>query len=264
MLLPPPLTPKGFQMKSAEIRKGQILEILSRNSQVKISDLCEQMGSSATTIRTSLADLEEQHILRTSKGLVYLNPALPMAALLVTNYNGKKRIVREASALIGPGDRIFVDAGPCSVSLVEELMILDKEFTLFTNSIYLASRCGRYPNCRLSLVGGDYDFYMAGMMPSKSIPLPPLPQVDFVFADVGPYQIGQGFTSLFPREDLLIQEFSKRSRDTIVMVQSTAVSPTPASIVLEPNLVTQAITDKVPSVFVQSDLREYLIRLITV
>ncbi len=123
-------------MLTAE-RHQIILGSLSRNGVVDLQSLVSQTGSSESTIRRDLAQLENQGLLKRIHGgatLPYSKVDEPdMKDKSAKNLQEKKAIAEYAAQTISDGDSIYLDAG----STVAEMLpfLKDKKIVVVTNGL---------------------------------------------------------------------------------------------------------------------------------
>ena len=142
----------------AEERRRRILDMLSSDSRVLVSDLSERFGVSAATLRNDLRDLEGAGLLRrTHGGAVSIETkAVELSADIAQaeNSNAKSAIGRAAAARIEEGDVIFCDSGSTTVEMVRALPAL-QDLTIITNDATIVFEAEqRLPSCRIIALGG--------------------------------------------------------------------------------------------------------------
>lgn len=128
-------------MMKAE-RMDEILRILRERKHATVDYLSKQIYVSSVTIRRDLRDMEELGLLRRSYGGVTLleheNKTVPLSLRERDHSAEKRRIARQAAALIKEGHTIFMDASSTVLQMADFLED-DKKITVFTNSIRLAA-----------------------------------------------------------------------------------------------------------------------------
>jgi len=139
------------------LRRDRILQELSQNRQVSITELAALLGVSEMTVRRDLDRLEKLgHVQRTHGGVL---PAERMAfefdfALKrQARQKEKQAIARRAMELVHPGQRLILDTGTTTL----ELAFLLKDFqdlTVITPSLAVASVLQFSPGIQTVLLGG--------------------------------------------------------------------------------------------------------------
>ena len=141
-------------MRQAE-RLGVILEELSARGSVGVADLCGRLGVSAATVRRDLEQLEEQHLLtRTHGGAVaqMVSYELPLRYKSARRQEQKRRIGQEAASRVHDGAVIGLTGGTTTTEVARELV--DRQLTVVTNALNIASELAIRPNIKLVVTGG--------------------------------------------------------------------------------------------------------------
>jgi DeoR/GlpR family transcriptional regulator of sugar metabolism len=135
----------------AQVRRGQILEIATRDGFVSVSRIAESLGVSEMTVRRDLEALQEQGLVdRTFGGAVRRDvyeaeePAFDRRRR--DHGHAKAAIARAAAALVKPRETVGVDVGTTALALAEELTGRN-DLRLFTNNLRAAMQLasGRSP-----------------------------------------------------------------------------------------------------------------------
>jgi DeoR/GlpR family transcriptional regulator of sugar metabolism len=131
---------------SVGARRGEILPLLGGARPVKVSDLAAQLGVSAVTLRRDLRALEDEGLIkRTHGGAVLLfesGEELPYDLAREVRKEQKEWIAQAASALVGHGDSIIVDAGTTTASFVRALRG-KRDLKVVTNSLWVVEAAAR-------------------------------------------------------------------------------------------------------------------------
>ena len=140
-----------------EERQRAIHELLNRDGKVAVEELASRFGVSAPTIRSDLARLEEQGLLRrTHGGAIPASPTLfepPYAQRQVMRQEEKRLIAAAAADLVKPGDTILLDAGTTTYEAALVLRDAPK-LTVVTNSLANAQALMDSPGIEVVLIGG--------------------------------------------------------------------------------------------------------------
>ena len=126
-------------------RHNLIIEILKKNKSISVTKLAELLYVSLPTVRRDLSILEEQgSVVRTHGGAVLRdtgNREIPLMWRESQNNSSKKIIAERASALIGNGNVIFMDASSTVSYLVPHLERF-KDIIVITNSPKTSMKLG--------------------------------------------------------------------------------------------------------------------------
>ena len=138
-------------------RHLQILETARARGRVEVASLAKDLAVTPETVRRDLTALERRGVLRRVHG-----GAIPVERLGiepgVADREGhaagqKERIARAALEEVPEGGSIILDAGTTTVRLAE-MLPTDRELTVVTHSIPVASILVSRPNVSLHLLGG--------------------------------------------------------------------------------------------------------------
>ena len=138
-------------------RHQQILETARSRGRVEVAGLARELAVTPETVRRDLTALERRGVLRRVHG-----GAIPVERLGiepgVADREGhaageKERIARAALNELPDGGSVILDAGTTTVRLAE-LLPTDRELTVVTHSIPVASILVSRPNLTLHLLGG--------------------------------------------------------------------------------------------------------------
>jgi DeoR/GlpR family transcriptional regulator of sugar metabolism len=139
-------------------RRKRILDILSRDGRVWVSELAAELGATPVTIRTDLSALMENGYLERIAG-----GAVPRMGNIYNrehqspkpeNQEIKKRIAAAAAELIRDGETLFINSGTTAYYTAIELK-RRKNLNVVTNSIPIALELGGLPSFRVILLGGE-------------------------------------------------------------------------------------------------------------
>ncbi|MCI5621621.1 MAG: DeoR/GlpR family DNA-binding transcription regulator [Lachnospiraceae bacterium] len=128
-----------------EERYSVILEKVNQNKSVKLTELCELLGASESTIRRDLASLDEKGLLKKVHGgavsmddhtLNLVEQDMEKKSKMFTEE--KIAIARYASSLVDDDDFVFIDAGTTTEKMIGFLP--DKNVTFVTNAFVHAKK----------------------------------------------------------------------------------------------------------------------------
>lgn len=138
-------------------RHQQILETARAQGRVEVAGLARELAVTPETVRRDLTALERRGVLRRVHGGAIPVERLgfePGVADRETQSAGEKdRIARAALDEVPDGGSVILDAGTTTVRLAQ-LLPIDRELTVVTHSIPVASVLVSRPNITLHLLGG--------------------------------------------------------------------------------------------------------------
>jgi DeoR family transcriptional regulator, fructose operon transcriptional repressor len=138
-------------------RHQQILETARAYGRVEVAGLARDLAVTPETVRRDLTALERRGVLRRVHGgaipveRLGIEPGVADRESLAAGE--KERIARAALDELPDGGSIILDAGTTTVRLAE-LLPTDRELTVVTHSIPVASILVSRPNLTLHLLGG--------------------------------------------------------------------------------------------------------------
>jgi len=142
----------------ATLRHREILEILRRDGQVRVSELSERFKVSAVTIRSDLEHLEGGGLLRRTRGGAV--PAkskrfeLPLEASRQIHAREKERIGQYAAGLVKDGQTIILDVGSTTTELAKALPQGLRNVVVVTSALNIALMLESHPGITVIVTGG--------------------------------------------------------------------------------------------------------------
>ncbi|MCL2762364.1 MAG: DeoR/GlpR family DNA-binding transcription regulator [Treponema sp.] len=137
-------------------RHTKILEVLSRHQRAEVIALSELLGVSQVTIRKDLDILEGRGLIRREHGYACLGKMDDIGKRMAFNYDIKRRIAKQAAAIVEEGETVMVESGSCCALLAEELANKQQDITIITNSVFIANFIRNASHTRIILLGGCY------------------------------------------------------------------------------------------------------------
>ena len=131
-----------------EERHSIILEQVKQNKSVTLTELCELLGASESTIRRDLTTLDERGLIKKVHGgaistddrsLNLVEHDVESKSKLFTEE--KIAIARYAASLVDDGDFVYIDAGTTTEKMIDFLP--DKKVTFVTNAFVHAKKLAR-------------------------------------------------------------------------------------------------------------------------
>jgi len=137
-------------------RLSAILERLSDGGSVAVADLAAELDASPATIRRDLMILEQQRLLARTHGGATAHAVsyeLPLRYKGVRYAEEKRRIAREAAALVSTGMAVGLTGGTTATEVARALADR-QELTIVTNALNIASEMAVRPGIKLISTGG--------------------------------------------------------------------------------------------------------------
>jgi DeoR/GlpR family transcriptional regulator of sugar metabolism len=137
-------------------RRQRVLDLVSRQGFVKLTDLAGSVGASESTVRRDLDYWQKQQVLRrTHGGAVYVgeNGTLPALEERSGRQQAEKQaIARAAAARVHDGDALLLDGGTTTLEVAR--LLVDRPLQVVTNSLPIAQLFANSHVTDLVLLGG--------------------------------------------------------------------------------------------------------------
>ena len=142
-----------------EQRRAHILSLLRRDGVVRIATLARTFDVATETARRDLDELAEAGELQRTYGggasrSLIDEPGIGLRGLV--HPGERTRIAATASAMVGDGDALMIDAGSTTSLFAVALAARNPHVTVVTNCLPVASALGVADRCRVILCPGDY------------------------------------------------------------------------------------------------------------
>jgi DeoR family transcriptional regulator, aga operon transcriptional repressor len=226
-------------------RLGAILEDLSSDGSVGVSDLVERFGVSAPTVRRDLELLEGQRLLKrthggaVAQGLLY---ELPLRYKSARHQQEKGRIAEAAAALVRDGTAIGLTGGTTTTE-VSRALVERQGLTVVTNALNIAGELAIRPNLKLVVTGGlarAESYELVGPLAEQSLAGLNL---DVVFLGVDGISVGEGLTTHHEVEAHTNLALIEHARRTVVVADSSKLGRVAFARICPIERVDELITD---------------------
>lgn len=218
-------------MSSLIPRHERILQILQGEETVSVAELAGQLGVSAVTIRTDLAYLEGEQLLRRVRGGARrARPARFEAKTerdLDDRQEDKTRIAAAAAAMVHSGDTIILDGGTTTLALAQALPDSLHDVMIVTNSVEVALVLQGKKGLSVYLTGGK--LRESSKNGSRSLVSPMatllLQQInaDIAFLCCAGIDVVRGFTNANIEEAEMKHAMMASARRTVVVADHSKV-----------------------------------------
>ncbi len=208
----------------ANARQQVILQLLERQSVVRVAELCERFGVSDMTVRRDLQELEQAGLIRrtyggavSARGRSFEPPYLVRAA---THQAQKQRIGQMAASLVQDGDSVALDVGTTTLEVARALR--DKHnLTVVTHSLPIAQVLANHPLVRVIVVGGvlrSGELSLIGHLAERAYREF---YVDKLFLGVGGLSLKAGLTEFNLEDALVKQAMLQLAKERIVVADAS-------------------------------------------
>jgi DeoR family transcriptional regulator of aga operon len=211
-------------MRNTSQRRATILHALTENGTVQVSDLVEQLGVSAVTIRTDLSALESQGLATRSHGGATINRMPPPEQNIRQkdgiNHEQKESIGALAAGLVQAGDNIIIDSGSTTISLARHLRAAS-DITVMTNGLNIAWELADAPGVDLILTGGLLRKQSLSIQGSQAESCLQAYSFDKLFLGVDGFDLQFGVTTHHEAEASLNRKMVERAKKIIVLTDAS-------------------------------------------
>ncbi|WP_028399991.1 DeoR/GlpR family DNA-binding transcription regulator [Ectobacillus panaciterrae] len=210
------LTPERHQI---------ILDLVKRKGIVKLQELMDATGSSESTIRRDLIQLEdENHLKRVHGGASSLQSKgteLSMNEKSSKNLHEKNIIGQYAASLVEDGDCIYLDAGSTTYEMIPYLQ--GKDITVVTNGLMHIEALFQ-ANIRAYLLGGMMKSNTRALIGSAALEGLLRYRFDLCFLGANGIHATYGYTTPDPEEALLKKTALQLSNTSYVLADGSKFS----------------------------------------
>ena len=210
----------------AEERFALILNLLAEKRTATVQELCEALGTSESTIRRDLTELDRLGKLNKVHGGAtlpdsrFLADEPTMEAKETLAVEQKRSIAQAAAKLINADDFVFIDAGSTTLELVRALAGDALKASYVTNGVAHARTLAQ-KGCRVFLPGGLLRTPTGAIVGAAAVSS--LQQYNFTKAFLGANGVAldAGFTTPDPEEAAVKAAVVRRAREAWFLVDDS-------------------------------------------
>ena len=209
-----------------ELRKELILNMLNENGVLNTHDIMKKCDVSEITIRRDLTELESKGLLiRTHGGAIKskITEVLFTYDLKINqNRQNKEMICLLATHYIDEGDVIFIDCGT-TLSLITKYLARLHKLTVITTSLPVISELIKYPQIRLSLIGGEIDIERQAIYGSIAENNIGMYHANKAFIGADGVSLKKGLSSYDEKEGFITRQMMENSDEVFLLCDSTKI-----------------------------------------
>lgn len=233
-------------MSSNSERQNRILQILTAQYAVQVSELAERFGVSDVTIRRDLNHLAKQSQVARVYGGAILSQRelaqLPIRQRAVMNLEHKQRIGRAAAQFVEDGDTIIIAGGTTTAELAHNLT-QKRNLMVITPALNIAYLFAEVPETTVLVTGGVMvgpDVTLAGHFGERT--LREL-HADKLFFGSSAFDSEVGVTSEHPSEIGVNRAMIEATRERYLLVDHSKFNNVLTCLVCESSELNCVITD---------------------
>jgi DeoR family fructose operon transcriptional repressor len=208
----------------AEERHQAIARIARAHGRVEVMSLAAELDVTPETVRRDLSVLERQGIVRRVHGgaipveRLGFEPALSARNAVMTAE--KERIAKAALAELPDEGAILLDAGT-TTARIADILPTDREFTVVTNAIQIASALAARPNVTLLILGGRVRGRTLAAVDRWAVELLADTYVDVAFLGTNGISVDRGLTTPDTTEAGVKRAMIAAARRAVVVADHT-------------------------------------------
>jgi DeoR family fructose operon transcriptional repressor len=208
----------------AEERQAAIVTRARSHGRVEVTELAEAFDVTPETVRRDLTTLEKAGLLRRVHGgaiVVDLFGFEPALAVRESVHTAEKASIAEAALQFLPEDgAVALDAGSSTYRLAE-LLPADRELTVVTNSLPIASLLASRPALTVHLVGGRVRGKTLATVDNAALTYLRSVFVDVAFLGTNGFSVERGLTTPDSAEAAVKTAFVSAARRSILLADHT-------------------------------------------
>lgn len=236
-------------------RQSQILDLLTQNKKLKVTELSEVLNVSQVTIRKDLSALENSGIIVREHGYAKLNESDDINNRLAYHYDIKQKIAEKAVESIEDGETVMIESGSCCALVALEIAKTKKDVTLITNSAFIADYIRKIGNVRIILLGGEYQEESQVMVGPITRKCAEGFFVDKLFIGTDGFTKETGFTGNDYMRSEAVKDMAKQASNVIIVTDSVKFQQKGVVSLLDTKKVSYVYTDS----NIPEETEEYLI-----
>lgn len=236
-------------------RQSQILDLLTQNKKIKVTELSDVLNVSQVTIRKDLSALEDSGIIVREHGYAKLNESDDINNRLAYHYDIKQKIAEKAVEGIEDGETVMIESGSCCALVALEIAKTKKDVTLITNSAFIADYIRKTGNVRIILLGGEYQEESQVMVGPITRKCAEGFFVDKLFVGTDGFTRETGFTGNDYMRSEAVKDMAKQASNVIIVTDSVKFQQKGVVSLLDTKKVSYVYTDS----NIPEDAEEYLV-----
>ncbi|AZI44533.1 DeoR/GlpR transcriptional regulator (plasmid) [Deinococcus psychrotolerans] len=204
-------------------RQTQILQLLTRQEQVSVSELSSLLSISEVTVRSDLEQLGQAGLLRRIRGGAArpLCTEQPLEETSKQHAAAKRRIGRAAAGLVQNGETIFLDVGSTTTEVARHLPPTLSGVTVVTNGLNIALELQRLPNLQVIVTGGTLRRLQHSLVSPYGLEVLSKIRADRLFLGCNGVHLQHGVTSVNHEEAEIKAQMVRCSREVVVVADAS-------------------------------------------
>jgi DeoR family galactitol utilization operon repressor len=248
---------KGKYQMVTELKERErlILDRLSGDGSVSVSDLARDLGLSEVTIRGDLRVLEDKGWINRRRGGAA--PALHWDILERQKiYSAQKNaIARAAAEMVRDGDVIMIEAGT-TTALIARYLAGKRDIHIVTNSTLVFSYARMNPNLQITMTGGEFRRPTESMVGPIALETISRVNVRLAFVGTDGFTLDRGMTTHLMEGAEIVKAMKAHAQTTLLLADSSKYGRIGFSSVLPLSAMDMILTDSGLGEQADTELRE--------
>ena len=232
--------------RKIDIRRKKILDLLTQDGQVRVSQLSKILDTTMVTIRSDLDALEKEGYLERTQGgaIQTVKNAYNLEFQHRKQYNivPKNIIAEKTASLVHDGETLFMNSGTTTYLTAVHLKRL-RNLNIVTNSISIALELGSFPTFRVLLLGGEINAQYSFVYGADAQEQLRKYKADKTILSMDGICPDAGLTTYHAEEVQIDRLMIERARETIITADHTKFSHESFSFVADLSQVNSWVTD---------------------
>lgn len=254
-----------FNSPKVRERHALIMEKLTRDGMVRVSQLSQELDTTVVTIRHDLTTLEQQGLLQRVQG----GAVLPEQVSQSVDFSQRKKLNREkkiaiaaaAAELVQDGDTLFINSGSTTLYFAQQLKHR-KNISIVTNSLSVAMELGQVPTFRVILLGGNINAQFAFTSGDDTINQLKLYRANHAFLSVDGICLDGRITTYHSDEAAVSRLMMERSNSTVVTADYSKIGKEGFTYISDGQQMNTLVTDPQAAPRVIESLQDAGVRVI--
>jgi DeoR family galactitol utilization operon repressor len=201
-------------------RERTILNRLSAEGSVTVTDMARELGLSEVTIRGDLKTLEEKGWLNRTRGGAAPSLHRDLLERQKLRPAEKNAIARRAAELVRDGDAIMIEAGT-TIALVAKYLQGKRDIHIVTNSTLVFSYARLNPALQITMTGGEFRRATESLVGPIALDTISRLNVRLAFVGTDGFSLDRGITTHLVEGAEIVKAMKTRSETTVLLADSS-------------------------------------------
>jgi DeoR family galactitol utilization operon repressor len=201
-------------------RERIILNRLSAEGSVTVTDMARELGLSEVTIRGDLKVLEDKGWLNRTRGGAAPSLHRDLLERQKLRPAEKNAIARRAAELVRDGDLIMIEAGT-TIALVAKYLQGKRDIHIVTNSTLVFSYARLNPSLQITMTGGEFRRATESLVGPIALDTISRLNVRLAFVGTDGFSLERGMTTHLVEGAEIVKAMKARAETTVLLADSS-------------------------------------------